>query len=340
MSKVRPFLDSTDVVGDTTELHMRFDRDGYLFIRGLLPVAVLDDLRQEFNKLLREAGWIAADAPLDDPIADLRAFAVEPEPAYQAVYNQLYGVPAFHALQHRAEFVDIMERLLDGPVMPHPRTIVRIMFPKKTAHTTPAHQDFIPVQGATDTVTAWIPLTDLPPEMGGLEIAAGSHRQGVFDFVPALGAGGMVITDSFDDAWVGGTFEQGDVLLFHSMTVHRGAPATGERLRLSVDYRFQRRADPITKASLEPHDRLIDWEQIYADWAPGQYQYFWRNWDLSITEYDMQYNEKRDSLAFELAANGDETARASLNRIVARDPDPDKKLRAAEAIESLNTRSQ
>ena len=77
MSKVRPFLDSTDVVGDTTELHMRFDRDGYLFIRGLLPVAVLDDLRQEFNKLLREAGWIAADAPLDDPIADLRAFAVD-----------------------------------------------------------------------------------------------------------------------------------------------------------------------------------------------------------------------------------------------------------------------
>ena len=94
MSKARPFLDSTDVVGDTNELRVRFDRDGYLFIRGLLPVAVLDDLRQEFNKLLRGAGWIAADSPLDDALADLSAFAVEPEPAYQAVYNQLYGVPA------------------------------------------------------------------------------------------------------------------------------------------------------------------------------------------------------------------------------------------------------
>ena len=336
MSDVRPFFDATEIVGDADEARDRFDRDGYLFVSGLLPPPVVEDLRRQFLTVLRDAEWIAADSPADDQIAELSAFTVEPEPAYQKVYNQLYSVPAFHALQHRAELVDLVGTLLDAPAIPHPRVIVRVMFPERTAHTTPAHQDFPPIQGATDTITAWIPLTDLSPEMGGLEIAAGSHRQGVFDFVPALGAGGTEITDPLHGAWVGGTFEQGDVLFFHSMTVHRGAPATGARLRLSVDLRFQRLADPIAPGSLKPHDPDVTWEQIYAGWAPGQHQYYWRDWDLDVGEFDTQYNDKRDAMAFELAAKGDVDARAALLRIVARDPDPAKQRKAAEALAALD----
>ncbi|MCY4111446.1 MAG: phytanoyl-CoA dioxygenase family protein [Chloroflexi bacterium] len=336
MSDVRPFFDATDIAGDADAARSRFDRDGYLFVRGLLPPPVVEDLRRQFLTVLRDAEWIAADSPPDDQVAELRAFAVEPEPAYQKVYNQLYRLPAFHALQHRAELLDLIGAVLDAPVIPQPRVIARVLFPDRTAHTTPAHQDFVPVQGAADTITAWIPLTDLSPEMGGLQIAAGTHRKGVFDFVPALGAGGMEITDPLHGAWVGGTFQQGDVLFFHSMTVHRGAPATGTRLRLSVDLRFQRMADPIAPGSLRPHDPDVTWEQIYEGWAPGQHQYFWRDWDLDVADFDTQYNEKRDAMAFELAAKGDAEARATLLRIVARDPDPAKKLRAEEALATLD----
>ena len=272
----------------------------------------------------------------NEQFAVLSAFAVEPEPAYQGVYNQLYSLPAFHALQHRSELSDLIGRLLAAPAMPQPRVIARVMFPKRVAHTTPAHQDFVPVQGAADTITAWIPLSDLAPEMGGLEIAAGSHRKGVFDFVPALGASGTEIPDPLHGAWVGGTFQQGDVLFFHSMTVHRGAPATGTRLRLSVDFRFQRRADPIAPGSLRPHDPEVSWEQIYEGWAPGQHQYYWRDWDLAIAEFDTQYNEKRDAMAFEVAAKGGTEARATLQRIVARDRDPAKKRKAEEALAALD----
>ena len=339
MSEVQPFLDSTGVAGNADEVRTRMDRDGYLFVRGLLPAELLEDLRRQFVRVLREADWIAADAPPDDPIANLDAFTVEPEPAYQAVYNRLYKLPAFHAVQHREELMATMRRLLDAPVMPHPRVIARVIFPKRTAHTTPAHQDFVPVQGAADTITAWIPLGDVPVAMGGLQVGAGSHRRGVFDFVPSLGAGGMAITDPLEGAWRGGPFEQGDALLFHSMTAHRGAPSAGERLRLSIDLRFQRRADPIVGSSLEPHDREITWEEVYAGWPPGRRQYYWRDWDLAVVEFDGQYNKKRDSMAFELAARGDETARAALNRIVARDPDPAQQERAAAALASLDARS-
>ena len=339
MSDVRPFVDATGIAGDADAVRRRFDRDGYLFVRGLLPPPVVEDLRGQFLPVLRDSGWIAADSPETDQIADPSAFAVEPEPEYQKVYNRLYSVPAFHALQHRSELMDLMERLLDATVMPQPRVIARVMFPERTAYTTPAHQDFVPVQGAADTITAWIPLTDLTSEMGGLEIAAGSHRKGVFDFVPALGASGTEISDPLHGTWVGGTFQQGDVLFFHSMTVHRGAPATGSRLRLSVDLRFQRIADPILPGSLNPHDPDVSWEDIYADWAPGQHQYYWRDWDLNLGEFDPQYNQKRDAMAFEVAAKGGVEARATLQRIVARDPDPAKKQKAAEALAALEAES-
>ena len=203
MSDVRPFFDATTLVGDADNARSGFNRDGYLFVRGLLPAPVVEDVRRQFLAVLRQAGWIAADPPATDKSAEPCAFTVEPEPAYQKVDNQLYSRPAFHALQHRSELLDLVGVLLDAPVMPQPRVIARVRFPERTAHTTPAHQDFVPVQGAADTITAWISLTDLPAEMGELRTAAGTHRQGVFDFVPALDASGTEISDSRHGSWVG-----------------------------------------------------------------------------------------------------------------------------------------
>ena len=193
------------------------------------------------------------------------------------------------------------------------------------------------MQGAADTITAWIPLTDLSPEMGGLQIAAGTHRKGVFDFVPALGAGGTEITDPLHGAWVGGTFEQGDVLFFHSMTVHRGAPATGTRLRLSVDYAVS--ADGGSHRAGQPQDRMTPTSpgsRFTRAGRRGSTSTSGATGTSTLAEFDTQYNEKRDSMAFELAAKGDAEARATLLRIVARDPDPAKKLRAEEALAALD----
>jgi ectoine hydroxylase-related dioxygenase (phytanoyl-CoA dioxygenase family) len=137
-------------------------------------------------------------------------------------------------------------------VLPHPRLIGRTIFPKRESFTTPPHQDFIPIQGTTETYTAWFPLHDLPPDMGGLEVAAGSHQDGVYEFSPALGAGGLSIADPLADTWTGGPFEAGDVLFFHSMTAHRGVANTGgiaaplDRRPLPAPRRPDRPGQPVT----------------------------------------------------------------------------------------------
>jgi len=329
------FLDSTPFLDDPTELRARMRRDGYLLIRDLLPTANLEALRLDFLAVARNHGWVDKDTPLADAIADQNGFCVEPTPEYMDVYQHMYALPQFHALQHHPALLDAMAKVLDGAVLPHPRLIGRTIFPKRESFTTPPHQDFIPIQGTADTITAWFPLHDLPAELGGLEVAAGSHQKGVYEFEPALGAGGLAITDSLAETWTGGPFAQGDVLLFHSLTAHRGVPNTGDALRLSVDARYQRASDPIAPGSLLPHSQPNTWENIYADWPDDEFQYYWRRYDLEIKNYDDSYHQERDRQALLLGEQGDPISVSVLQRIVARDSDPDKRHRAAELLAAI-----
>jgi hypothetical protein len=330
------FLDSTDQKENGPQLREHMARDGYLFIRGLLPTEPLEALRLRFLEIGRQGGWVKEGTPLAEAVADQDGFCVEPEPRYMEIYHRMYCIPEFHYLQHHPRLLEFFGHLLDGPVLPHPRLIGRIIFPQREAYTTPPHQDFIPIQGTAETYTAWFPLSTLTPDMGGLKVAAGSHRSGVYEFRPALGAGGLEITDDLSARWVGGSFEQGDVLIFHSMMVHSGVPSSGARLRLSVDARYQRADAPIAPGSLQPHSQPHTWEEIYAEWPDQRLQYYWRDLDLEMKEYDASYHQERDRQALELAAKGDVRTISTLQRIIARDADPKKRQQAAALLAAFD----
>ncbi len=336
---MQPFLDSTAVLEDGNELQKRMERDGYLFVRALLPADILESLRLKVLEIGSEVGWVRADTPLGEAVADLNSFCVEPEPQYMHVYNRMYCLREFHAIQHHPNLVGLFERMLCEVVMPHPRIIGRIIFPQREAYTTPPHQDFIPIQGAEETYTAWFPLGTAPPDLGGLQIASGSHRSGVYEIRPALGAGGLEVVDPLEDTWVSNPFEQGDVLIFHSMTVHKGLPNVSESLRLSIDARYQKVADPIVSGSLEPHSQPSTWEEIYAGWPPSELKYYWRQRELKVVEYDHSYHDRRDRMGLEMAARGDQTARSTLQRIIARDGDKAKRKRAEALLAELDASS-
>jgi len=334
---MRPFLDSTDISGDGPELARRADRDGYLFVRGLLPAALLEDLRMRLLEIARAGGWVKPATPLEDAVADLNGFCLEPERKYMQTYEKMYRLQEFHSLQHHPNLISFFERLLDSPVLPHPRLIGRTVFPRKEQYTTPPHQDFIPIQGTANTFTAWFPLTDLPPEMGGLQLSAGSHTRGIYNFEAALGAGGMAVTDDLGDNWVNNPMKQGDVVIFHSMTVHQGVPSKSDRLRMSMDARYQRVDETIAPGSLLPHTQPdMTWEDVYEGWPDSDLKYFWKKHDLSIKLYDNQYHERRDQGAFEMAERGDIRARSVLQRIISRDTDAAKRQRAGQLLVQLD----
>ena len=128
--------------------------------------------------------------------------------------------------------------------------------------------------------------------MGSLAVLAGSHRQGLYPVARSLGAGGLSIdTEALPFPWTGSDFAAGDVLLFHSLTVHRGLPnQSPNRMRLSVDYRYQGVSQPIVEGSLHPHFAMVSWDEIYAGWKSPQYQYYWRDLPLKLVEWTPRHH--------------------------------------------------
>ena len=129
------------------------------------------------------------------------------------------------------------------------------------------------------------------------------------------------------------------MLIFHSMAVHKGVPNRSDRLRLSMDARYQKASDPIAPISLLPHlsEPFTKWDEVYADW-PDEFglKYYWRKRNLTVQDYDNSYHEKRDRMAFEMGKNGDRRSVSTLQRIAARDADPAKREKAENLLAVLD----
>ncbi|MBV9851370.1 MAG: phytanoyl-CoA dioxygenase family protein [Armatimonadetes bacterium] len=286
------FVISNDLLTQPEGLRQRAREDGYLFLRGLIDRASLQHVRRQILDLCAEAGWLAPGADPMEGIAAPGVRHIEPEPAFMAVYDRVMRLEDFHALAHHPSLIAVLDTLFGEPTLPHARNITRIIFPQATAFTTPAHQDYVHIQGTPETWTAWMPLADCPQEQGSLAVLPGSHRQGLYPVHRALGAGGLGIdTEALPFAWAASDFEAGDVLLFHSHLVHKGLPnVTPDRLRISVDYRYQGVSQPLVEDSMRPHYGQLCWEEIYSGWQSARYQYYWRGLPLSFVEWTPQYH--------------------------------------------------
>ena len=332
---MRPFTDSTDLVQDGGALAERMRRDGYLFLRGLMPADPIRDLQRQIGAIARDAGWLRRDAPVEQAIADQDGFCVDPDPTYLATLRQINRLEDYHRLKHHAALIGLFERMLGGDILAHPRVLMRNIFPAREDFTTKAHQDYPNVQGTTEVYTAWMPLIDCPMETGPLQVAEGSHTGEVYDFDIGAGAGGIEITNGFQDRWVSGPFAVGDVLIFHSLLVHKGVPNRGRHLRMSMDVRYQRADLPFNPDNANADGQPLAWEDIYAGWRSDALQYYWRKLPLTEAPFDRRWFDKRDDRAFALAEAGDARAKSVLQRIVARDADPAKRERARALLDAL-----
>jgi hypothetical protein len=332
---IAPFIDSSGLVADGAALVERMRRDGYLFLPGLLPPADVAAVQRQVGEIARDAGWLQRDQPVEAAIADPDGFCVDPDPTYLRTLRQINRLEDYHALKHHSALIGLFERMLGGPILPHPRVLMRNIFPSREEFTTKAHQDFPNVQGTTEVYTAWMPLIDCPIEVGPLQVAMGSHTAGVYDFGIAGGAGGIEISDPLEGRWVSGAFAVGDVLVFHSMAVHKGVPNHSDRLRMSMDVRYQLVSEPFNIDNANPDGQPLSWEEVYADWRSDALQYYWRKMPLTLKPFDPVWFDKRDALGFALGEAGDPRARSVLQRIVARDANPAKRARAQQLLDAL-----
>ncbi|MCG8414691.1 MAG: phytanoyl-CoA dioxygenase family protein [Pseudomonadales bacterium] len=285
---MQAFTDSTALIAKPSQLKYRFEEDGYVFLRGIVAPEKIAELRTQVVSCLSKAGWLDRQT---DPLDAIPAIVpyVEGDEGYLETYNEVQKLQTFHELAHEPAIHSVMTALLGGKVFPHPLAVARLMFPDNDEWSTPPHQDYPNNQGTESLYACWIPLGDCPQQMGSLSILRGSHRFGVLPLDYALGAGHRqaVLPPEFDALeWVGGDFHSGDILIFHSLTVHRALHNQSGRMRLSVDYRYQAEGDRLTEPCLFPHFNRISWEEVYRDWSDKSLAYYWRDKSFEVVPWN------------------------------------------------------
>jgi hypothetical protein len=325
---------SNDATNDAAELRRRIADEGYLFFKRLQPPDKLLALRREMLTVMQRGGWLVPGTDPMDGIANVSAQCTEGDIAYTDVYHEVYKLEAFHRSAHWPEVLGMVEKIMGRPVMPHPQKIARLWFPKYTQHTTPIHQDFVHFQGNFETLTCWAPVGDCPIELGGLAVLPGSHKVNqVLEHHFSLGAGSLCVDipeqarlhKELDVAWHSTNYEVGDTLIFPALMIHKALPNyTEDRLRVSLDNRYQAVGDPIADHMLQPHlisTHPLTWEEVYRDWKTNDLKYYWQKYPNPVVPRDMSYAEKGFAEAVELARHGDPRARVQMVRVVRREPD-------------------
>lgn len=337
--------ESNDAIDDQPELQRRLADDGYLFFRELLDPDALRELKREMLTVMQEGGWIQQGTDPLDGIAEPGVQCTEGDLDYTDVYHKVYSLRRFHAIAHRDEILNMIERIMGGPVAAQPQKVARLWFPNYTAHTTPIHQDFVHFQGTTRNLTAWTPVGECPLELGGLAILYGSHKLNrIVDHHFSLGAGGLAIDLQKLDLtgpWHSTNYRWGDTLIFPAVTIHKALPnVTADRMRVSLDNRYQLQADQIAQHMTEPHLQSmsdVTWDAIYAEWpVDDPLRYYWKTMPMPVIPKDDTFSNKGFDDAVHLARQGNEKAVHHLRRIVSRDPSSKQGQMAAEVLNASN----
>jgi ectoine hydroxylase-related dioxygenase (phytanoyl-CoA dioxygenase family) len=258
---------------------------GYVLIRELLPREAVRSVLGDVTPVLTAANWLLpGHAPLER-MADHSAACGDPDPTFKQVYQEVFNLESFHALPHQPALRKVMEMLVGEQVLVHPKPIGRLIFPNCERLVVHAHQDYEFMGGDPEFFTVWIPLHDCPVDTGPLRILEGSHRFGIQRHerdnlhVPEIPDGAAA-----GDEWAGGYLNAGDVLIFHSLTVHAASPNRSERLRISLDCRFQDARRVLNPSNLVfAGESGKSWDKTYAGWQSNELKFYWKNIPLTLS---------------------------------------------------------
>jgi ectoine hydroxylase-related dioxygenase (phytanoyl-CoA dioxygenase family) len=246
---VRPLIDSAPLARDPEALRVRASQEGCLLLRGIPGPEAVAPLRMLALDVAGSLGFVLPEpggrtAPAAKPGAMLNGTGYDDE-RWLALQERLLADPRFVAVGDHAVLLTVLESVIGGPVLTRRGDICRLALPNAPHLTTPSHQDHWYTGGTTNLWTAWIPLTDTPLELGPLAVLPGSHLNGLMPH-DGQGAGRQGVRMTADEPLAAAPLSAGDAILFNCLTVHCALPnVTRDRVRVSVDYRYQPASEPV-----------------------------------------------------------------------------------------------
>jgi hypothetical protein len=230
---------ANDYLDDLDQLNRILAEDGYLFFRGVLDRREVRRVKDDFSQVLRAQGFVGPSE--SNPEWTGRAFdALDDAP--------LYALTSYDDLSHSPHTISVLEKIFGEPVFVYRNATLRYAFPEDGAHVTPAHQDHFFIRETDRFRTLWIPVMDIDEIVGGLAVAPGSHKTGlvshevnenVYSYVLKGRKQRGIPLERVPLPWLTTDYHPGDLLVFHSHTVHWALPNRSNVIRLSFDTRCQ-----------------------------------------------------------------------------------------------------
>ena len=225
---MRELVDSIACQADQAALRRRLGDDGYLFLRGLLRPA---DVRAAYDAVRAElsiGGWTDGDGRPAGPRRAVNVRDALADPSFRAALASR----GLNRLAYLAPLRSLVRLILGAGAFSYPVKVLRTVYPEGPTQVTRGryvHQDFA-VSGVQDMLTTWLPLMDIPEQLGGLAVLPGSH----------LGPPQRPrLLRADEPGWATTDYRPGDVLVFHCLTSHAALPNHADRLRISADVRWQ-----------------------------------------------------------------------------------------------------
>ncbi len=262
------YLTPSDPWRPLEELREQYAAQGYLWLKGFLDRDAVLAFRGRYFEAMMPTGMIA---PGTDPIDGIYSGQPVDRSLHEKLLMEFVRTAAYEAFCLDARIWQFYDRFLDGPSYLHKRKIVRSSLPGSPWNT-PAHYDLIYLRGGTARIcTSWIPIGDVPIEMGGLVYLEGSDRIGremeaefaeknaelspeerINAYNKNMSEGGWVgkdlpaMADRFNARWLIADYEAGDMVVHSAYMIHAATVNTHpSHIRLSSDIRYQRVRDEI-----------------------------------------------------------------------------------------------
>lgn len=212
----------------------RFEQDGYVAIKGFMSESEIKEIEK------KAGGFIQAIIP---GMPSEHVFYEEkdnPSTLKQLQHLDQYD-PYFKELFHRKKITGLAESLLNNKVAG--KNIQWFNKPPGIGKETPAHQDgFYFMIEPNEALTMWLAIDDVDEENGCVRYIPGSHKKGMRPHgkTGVLGFSQGIIDYNADDSAseVPMIVKPGDLIVHHSLTIHRADGNPSNRTRKGLGFIF------------------------------------------------------------------------------------------------------
>ena len=169
---IRPFTESSDLLGNTAALTARLKEDGYLFFRGALDKDEVFAARAEIFERLAAVGEVK-----DPPAEGIFSGASRRQEMANDLgefWKSVCKGPKLRQVTHGPRLRNLMAGVFGEPARPHDYIFLR---PSPVGRATPVHYDrpFFS-RGSERINTVWLALGPVPVADGSLECQRTSKR--------------------------------------------------------------------------------------------------------------------------------------------------------------------